>query len=311
MRNLRNILFHCAPGEAAAPALARVAALARKSDAILTVAGVLEEIPRDLWMLVPPIGAGPVTEMAAAELLERLEQLVEPHRRRGIEIDTEVLLGDPCRELVRAIERRRHDLLVVGMGEQAMSRRNLVRLLKTAPCPVWIARPGVTAPAGSILAAVDPAPGKESSSPLSRRVMEAAGAIARLEAARLEVLCVWDAPLNGILSRWPRLPPEQLRETADRAYRSARTSVEGLLSELGLSGSPNCLHMRRGRLTCALADLARSKPVDLVVVGVTAPNRGRSWFSASGAEALLDRLPCSLLTVRQEAQYAPARQKAA
>jgi len=175
MKNLRNILFHAVPGEAAAPALARVAALARKSDAILTVAGVLEEIPRELWMLVPPIGAGAVTEMAAAELLERLELLVEPHRRRGIEIDTEVLLGDPCRELVRAIERRRHDLLVVGMGEQTMSRRGLVRLLKAAPCPVWIARPGATAADGNILAAVEPGRDGQTSSLLCRRVMETAG----------------------------------------------------------------------------------------------------------------------------------------
>ena len=311
MKNLRNILFHAVPGEAAAPALARVAALARKSDAILTVAGVLEEIPRELWMLVPPIGAGAVTKMAAAELLERLELLVEPHRRRGIEIDTEVLLGDPCRELVRAIERRRHDLLVVGMGEQTMSRRGLVRLLKAAPCPVWIARPGATAADGNILAAVEPGRDGQTSSLLCRRVMETAGAIARLEAARLEVLCVWDAPLDGILSRWPRLPPERLREAADRAYRSARTSVEGLLGELGLPRLSNCLHMRRGRLTSALADLARSKPVDLVVLGLTARARTPGWFLASEVEALLDRLPCSLLTVRPEALDAPAKEEAA
>ncbi len=296
MKKLRNILFYAAP-DAAAPALARAAALAKKSDAVLTVAGVLEEIPRDLWMLVPPIGTGPVAELAAAEMLERLEQLVEPLRRRGVDVDTEVLLGDPCRELVRAIERRRHDLLVVGAGERAASRRTLVRLLKTAPCPVSIVRDAETVPAGNILAAVELRHGDETTRLLSRKVVETAAAIARLEAARLEVLCVSDAPLDGILAR--------------RGDGSANAAVEGLLGKLDLPAPVSQLHLERGRLAPALAGAARRAPVDLVVVGVAPRSRTRGWFSASGLETLLEELPCSLLAVRQPMADSPAKQRAA
>jgi nucleotide-binding universal stress UspA family protein len=297
MKKLRNILFYAAPGAATAPALARAAALAKKSDAVLTVAGVLEEIPRDLWMLVPPIGTGPVAELAAAEMLERLEQLVEPLRRRGVDIDTEVLLGDPCRELVRAIERRRHDLLVVGAGERAASRCTLVRLLKVSPCPVSIVRNAGRTPAGNILAAIEPGQGDETARLLSRKVVETAAAVARLEAARLEVLCVSEVPLDGILPQ--------------RAGGCANAAVEELLGQLDLPAPVSRLHLERGRLAPALTEAARRAPVDLVVLGVAARSRARGWFCASRLETLLEELPCSLLAVRQQMADFPAKQEAA
>lgn len=296
MKKLRNILFYAAP-DAAAPALARAAALAKKSDAVLTVAGVLEEIPRDLWMLVPPIGTGPVAELAAAEMLERLELLVEPLRRRGVDIDTEVLLGDPCRELVRAIERRRHDLLVVGLDARAASRRTLVRLLKTAPCPVSIVRGAGSAPAGSILAVVEVDQGDETGRLLNRKVVETAAAIARLEAARLEVLCVSDVPLEVGL--------------AQRAGGCANAAVEGLLGRLDLPTPVSRLHLERGRLAPALVEAVRRAPVDLVVLGVAARSRARGWFSGPRLETFLDELPCSLVLVRQQMADFPAKQEAA
>lgn len=310
MKKLRNILFYAAPG-AAAPALARAAVLAKKSDGVLTVAGVLEEIPRELWMLVPPMGTGPVAELAAAEMLERLEQLAEPLRRRGIDIDTEVLLGDPCRELVRAIERRRHDLLVVGADGRAASRRTLVRLLKAAPCPVCIVRNLERPPAGNILAAIEADPREEVSRQLSRRVLETAAAIARLEAARLEVLYVRDAPPDGNPVRRAGPADDALEGPAEPAGSCANASIEGLLGELERAVPVSRLHARGGGLARALAETVRRAPVDLVVLGVTARSRARGWFSCSRLEALLEELPCSLLAVGQRREDLPAKREAA
>ncbi|HSW49787.1 MAG TPA: universal stress protein [Bryobacteraceae bacterium] len=58
-------------------------ALARRNHARMTVATVMEALPREMRMLVPSIGLRDLLDLAVQEQRARLELLVEPARRES------------------------------------------------------------------------------------------------------------------------------------------------------------------------------------------------------------------------------------
>jgi universal stress protein E len=315
MLQFRNLLFVTTP-DGSAEALSRAAALAKKSDAILTVVEVLDELPRDLRMLVPPMGPQTVEELAAAEALERLEQVVEPFRRRGVEIDTDVLLGDPCQELVREAARRNHDLLLVAAAGRPGLRDRIfgstaLQLMRKCPCPVWVVRDSEQPRCGRIVAAVNPENGDENKRRLSRNILEVAAALARFEQSQVDILHVWDLPLEKTFRRRAGLSRQEIGSMIQTVFASAKRSLQELVGQADLQGIQYRLHLTRGKPAPAIAEFARRTGVDLLVMGVMQRTGAAALLAANCAEEVLKELDCSILTIRQEVSRTPAKQQAA
>lgn len=128
-----------------------------------------------------------------------------------------VTIGTPFIEVIQAVLRDGHDLVIKPVRERPSSRGLFastdMHLLRKCPCPVWIDRepesPGSTQPAdptdvgaeprcARVLAAVDAT--QPDSLTLNRSILDAAAAVAGLDDAALDVVHAWQAPYDGSLA---------------------------------------------------------------------------------------------------------------
>lgn len=323
MKGFRNILCALSPAPENVPALARAVSLATNNQAALTVAEVIPRLTAGYRM---PDG-GPVSEDLQRRLrddhLRALEDFTAPHRR-GLAVEHDVLLGTPFLELIRAVLRSGHDLLIKPAEDPGYVERLFgsddMHLLRKCPCPLWLTRPGEKPDYQRILAAVDfdleaeEAGAVPSDGELNTAILELASSLAVSDFAELHVMHAWDAPAEGILRRW-NYDPEEIAiryVEAERArHRAALDALARSLRErLGAESyeylSPR-FHLQRGPASRAVAQAAGDLDADLVVMGTLARSGIAGLFIGNTAEAILEQLRCSVLALKPPGFVSPVR----
>jgi nucleotide-binding universal stress UspA family protein len=95
MKRFKNILFFTDINEKSQFAFDCAVDLARRNEGRLTVAGVRQELPRDLQRLAAALPMESLEEVADRDLRERLEAFVAPFRTSGLSLEIEVLNVKP------------------------------------------------------------------------------------------------------------------------------------------------------------------------------------------------------------------------
>jgi nucleotide-binding universal stress UspA family protein len=140
----RTILVAVDGTDSSMRALAWAAGLAQRTGAPLT--GL--QIPRVsvvemslASMELAGVATMPTTDMlnVHARSRQHLDKAFTDIRNDGVTVSLEVLRGDPVDEIVRAAQRHRADLLVIGAAASNLGRRNVAaRLVRKATCPITI-----------------------------------------------------------------------------------------------------------------------------------------------------------------------------
>jgi universal stress protein E len=221
----KNILCVVTADETAELTVERAASLAANNQAGLTLVSV---VPRIAEAARLPDGERPSSgELQAsmeARQLQLLESFAEPHRA-GLDIRHEVLVGDVFLEVIRAVLRSGHDLVIKPAENPGWTARLFgsddMHLLRKCPCPVWLTQPDEKSNYGCILAAVDlgPEPGEALQDGLNRRLLELASSLALSDFAALHVVHAWEAIGEAALRTWSDKP-----ELASLRYVEAERS---------------------------------------------------------------------------------------
>jgi universal stress protein E len=158
MKRFKNILCVVTPEETCRPALARAVSLAVSNQAELTVAVVMPQLSSGIGMPDGgPISVDLQTKMKA-DRLQALKSLTETYRQK-IHTEHEILTGVGFLEIIRAVLRNGHDLLIKPAENPHFMERLFgsedMHLLRKCPCPVWLTKPEEKPNYGCILAAVD------------------------------------------------------------------------------------------------------------------------------------------------------------
>lgn len=182
---------------------------------------------------------------------------------------------------------RRADLLLLGARGRPGAARFLLgataeRAVRTAPCPVWLVRPGAPpGPIRRILCAVD-------GSAAADAALSVAGRLAGCLGADLAAVCVLPR-LDGPLALTLRPPIPRARATA-RGFRAA-------LARADLGAVPVRVVCRRGRTDQAILRAAAELQADLLVLGCAGRTGLRRLGRPNTAERVLRGAPCDLLVV--------------
>lgn len=312
MQRFQNILVLTGGEESAGRLLERAAALARRNRARLTVAGVVDALPRDMQPLVPAIDIGDLVALALEEMLAQIEPLVEPERQKGLEIETRALCGTPFLEVIRAVLRDGHDLVMTTAGEQgasggALSGGTTMHLLRKCPCPVWVVSPAQRHSYARVMAAVDPATPDDAHQSLNIKILQLATSLARIEGSELHVVHAW-LPVGErlLIPRW-RLPDEKADALAQHCAAAHQRAFEDLLAKAPLEDLRVQVHLVKGDAGEAVPALARSKHAGVVVMGTVCRTGIPGLFIGNTAERILRRVDCSVLTVKPEGFATPVK----
>jgi nucleotide-binding universal stress UspA family protein len=287
MRFLRSILFatdfHAACQEAATEAVVRLASV---FDSRVTLFHVVEPLPS--W----PLAHQPNRELAT----EPLGELAEELERRGVTVaDSSIAIGPGAHTILRRAVEIDADLIVLGAGDHALADSFRVgpttaAVMLHAHQPVLAARPGEPKPKfEKLLCPVD-------HSPASQRGLRNAIQLARRLKSQLLVLSIVP-PVPWVAPHTELGPVESSSIQHDIAWRE---EFERFLLGTDFTGVNWTREIRKGVAANEIVAAAREHKSDTIVMGST----GRSGLSlmlmGSVTRRVLQQLPCSVLTVKQE-----------
>ena len=309
MKRFKNILL-LAGGEGwKETALKRALTLAKNNKAKLNVVEVIEELPREMQMLITSMHLADLQEVAITEQSKQLERIIAPIRDKGVQVTAKVLIGTSFLEIIREVLRNRHDLVIKtarGKGglKEILFGSTAMHLMRKCPCPVWVIKPTHHKKYLRIMAAVDPDPSDKVKNALNTRIMELAISLARLEGSEFHVVHAWASlygEMRGGLSKGE----------VDSLARETRKMHKGRLVELLDKHAPETpkdrIHLLKGRAERLIPALAKRKRIELIVMGTVCRTGIAGFFIGNTAEKVLQQVDCSVLTLKPDGFVTPIK----
>lgn len=314
MKRIKDILCVVESVPACKPALERAVDLAQKNRGDLTVVEVVEHVTEGIEM--PELGSNSADLQGALISASRqtLEALVAPYRAR-VAIQTKVLQGKPCLEIIREVLQNGRDLVIKIPETQDWMDRLLgsadMNLLRNCPCPVLIVKPAALSSYRRILAAID----LESTCPpdelaarhaLNLQIFEMASSLAQSDLAELHLVQAWHAvgesAMHGAFLHATEekinVYVEQVRQQQLAELDAFLREVAGNLGQEAMNDLHPRIHLMHGFPRKVIPALAREIEVDLIVMGTVARTGLPGLILGNTAEIILNQIDCSVLAIK-------------
>jgi nucleotide-binding universal stress UspA family protein len=228
---------------------------------------------------------------------------VEAIRRDGLDIVAEIRDGDAAREIVRAADTFRADLLVVGSrGLSALERFVLGsvadKVAHLSHCPVLIARPPRHQMREVILAIDDSAHAAEAAAFIVRFPLPAGAHITVCNTYPVS----HPRPYAGAGGEpfYPDVFEQAMSEVRQSRRSHAEQLVRGVAGRLRAHGYQCSPETREGDPAGEILALAEEREADLIVAGARGVSLLRGLLVGSVAGRLVKAAPCSVLLVHVE-----------
>ena len=300
MKQFKNILFVVESGEACELTLERAVTLAEENQASLTVIDFVERVAAGIKM-----PSGPE---------QYLESLIRPFRER-LRIQTKVLKGKPCLEIIREVLSNGHDLVIKSPEPQHWQNYFLGgtdrHLLRKCPCPVWLDRPDASKNPLRILAAVDvidmcSLKAHKLRQDLSLKVLEMASTLASYTLAELHVMHAWELKGESLMRGvFINMSEEKVLAEVEQVKQEHATWFNELLREVPKKlgqGNIACpepqTYLVKGSGLKEVLTLTNQIKADLVVLGTVCHTGLTGICIGNPAEMVLNQINCSVLTIK-------------
>ena len=319
MKRFSNILLAVDECKENTAALKRAVTLARNNQAHLTICTVVDAIPADMRVAITAITPAELNAIAASEKQVWLDALIESVPTEGVPVDRKLLVGKPFIEIIRQVLKEGHDL-VIKCAETNAGLTGLLfgstdmHLLRKCPCPVWITGPEEQDRYRRILAAVDRGHGDPVADALNRQILEMSSSLALTESSELHVVHAWRFAAEELLrSRRTILSDNEIDAMVEEEVHARRRWLEDCVRTYGTNAEENAidpqLHLIKGTAEDVVPTVARDFDVDLIVMGTVARTGIPGFFMGNTAESILNRIECSVLTVKPPGFESPVRPK--
>ena len=308
MKDFRNILMVCDEQSAHEAVIGRAIWLAKANAARITLVDVVDAAPGELSRMFAALPGHRARDFES-EVLEfhrnRLAGIAAPIKAEGLKTTELVLQGIPFVEIIRKVLRDGHDLVMKGAagadgGGSPFFASTDLHLLRKCPCPVWVMKRKRPQQYDLVLAAVDPDPEDEQRDALNRQTMDLATSLARRDGGELHVVNAWQLDEEKTLrhSNFTRLPEEEVDLLVEAKRRESERKLTELLHHYPEERFARQVHLLKGAARDVIPDFARERRADLIVMGTVGRVGIRGLFIGNTAEAILNRVECSVLAVK-------------
>lgn len=312
MRRFQNILVVCGEGSGEAHALERAMWLASANGAAVRLVEIVHSAPGELSEILSRVFGSKGVELqdklvSARE--ERLHALAAPFRAQGISVEINLVHEPGFRGIIQLVLRHGHDL-VLKSGERSPGKPFFhgpdMHLMRKCPCPVWILNSATPAQTSRILAAVDPGPVESERNALAQTVMQLATSLARQDTARLDVMNVWalaeESALRGSLAP---VPDTEVDKIVGVEKETSAQRLDQLTSGFAeFDDVMRVLHIK-GVAEDVIPDHVAAEGIDTIIMGSVGRSGVSGLFIGNTAETILNRVACSVLTVKPEGFISP------
>lgn len=313
MKRFKNILLVCNFDARQHMAVERAVSLARQNEARLTVFSVIRELPAEVHMATTGLLSRELLDLVVNDYREKVDALAADMVQQGVDARTQVVTGTPFLEIIRQVLRDRHDLVILaaegkgGVKERLFGSTSM-HLMRKCPCPVWVVKSAKRAKYKRVLAAVDitndfPDRDRESLNPL---IMQLASSLVRMDGSEFHLVQVWSVFAEGYLEVRGQMEDTSLSKLRKDTKRQYTRKLDSLLADVDLNGITVHKHLPRSdNASRAIIKLAKSKKIDLLVMGTVCRTGLAGFFIGNTAEKVLSEVNCSVLTVKPEGFITP------
>ncbi len=313
MHKLKHILYFADGEFGPTSAFRRAVALAERHGARLTLMDVTIESGFSAE-LVQQFGLGDdvqQSEQRYAALTHLAEDWV-----RGQAARLRVTIGTPFIEVIRAVLRDDHDLVLKparGRAGHALFASHDMHLLRKCPCPVWIDREPLqpehpTAPprCRRVLASVDAM--QPTAAALNRRILEAAIAVKQQDEAEINIAHAFQPRFGGRHhASTTQALESQLADAIAHLERQHTDALHALVADHRERLTDGNLHLLRGEPASQVLACAEALGSDLLVLGTLSRPREPGLFIGTTAEDLLQGAKTSVLALKPDGFVTPVQ----
>ena len=294
MHRFKKILFSPLGDEHNPSAVRRVADLASRNDAALTLFGALDEpslVQRALHTAAWLDAAQEAEEKAMSAKLARCVP-----KDVNIEVELVTAYGNRSLRIIEQVLTSNHDLVVVTTDEDDEDHATIKRLLRKCPCPVWVIR-RTRARTQRVLAAVDPAPNARE---LNLTVLQLAASMVQLYGGELHVAHAWELYGEATMrsSGFVRTSAAEIAMLLEEEEARHRAAVAELLATTDLEDHPWQVHLHKGPASEVVCDVVAKNRINLLVMGTVARTGVRGLIIGNTAESVVDNVRCSVIAVK-------------
>jgi len=241
------------------------------------------------------------TELERSRLEKEAHKILAHFRARagdsGVQARTKLGFGAPWEEICRQVLGENHDLVIVGTRDLSRAGRILfgstgMKLLRSCPCPVWVARPGTGWSHLNILVPSD-------LSEVSLEALRLAITCGQIVDARIHVLHALEGP--GAPPPWyGRQAKELFDEFSDERRVESKRRLQEQIAQADGSKLPHGpqIHIADGRADEAILRAIEDLRIGLVVMGTAARSGLQALTLGNTTERLVSQMQCSLLAVK-------------
>ncbi len=312
MRRFKNLLVVCDDRSAFAHALDRVRWLARANDADVTLIDVVDGAPGELGRLfgaLPGSRGQEIEEQVLEAHRSRIERIAAPLRDEGLRVRTSVRQGTPFIEIIRRVLRDGHDLVIKGADlspDRPLFRGPDLHLLRKCPCPVWVLNSRSGPRSSRILACVDAEAENPVRVALNKTIMDLATSLGAQDDAKIDVLTVWCVQEEETLRHSiVKIPDSEIAAILRREETETGARLAELLARYeSFAERLRPFHVK-GVAADVIAQHVADEGIDTVVMGTVARTGIAGFFIGNTAETVLNRVSCSVLTVKPRGFVSP------
>ncbi len=234
--------------------------------------------------------------------LRALEELVERAREADARAELALVRDRAWMELIRAVRDPESDLVLVARRNQLDGGATLGgvarKLMRKCPCPVWVVKPEASLEPHTIVAATD-------LTAVGSRAIELGAELAEICASSLHVVHAWQIPASVPILSELEVTPQPRQELAE-LERVIAERFQATLRSLELPLEP-VSHLQCAPPSLAIRELVEHVGADLLVMGTLSRGGIAGFLMGNTAERLLDRVHCSLLTIKPRDFVSPVR----
>lgn len=312
MKRFSNILVVADEESGSDAVFARARWLAEANGAKLTLIDVIDTSAGELARLFSALSGARAREVEGDVLAyhrERLDTLADTLRDDGLSVETKVLQGVAFIETIRHVLKHENDLVLKGAHVTpglSILRGPDLHLLRKCPCPVWILTNTTKPTSRRIMAAVDPDPEDAVRDKLNRTVMELATSLSRQDEAKLDVVNAWHLQEESTLrSTRIKMPKDEIEAILKKAELDSSNRLQALVADFeAYEDIMRVVHMK-GVPADVIAEHAETEQIDTLVMGTVGRTGLAGFFIGNTAETILNRVGCSVLTVKPEGFVSP------
>lgn len=303
MSQYQRLFLVVSPDMCRTPAFERAVALAKASGAALHMGLFTHVETLSTVGALNPEGMKQAVDNYLASYREWLEEEASILREQDLKVTTEVVWAKrPADEIIMHAQNMPVDMVIKDVRPEPAVMRAFVtpqdwQLLRRCSAPLHLVTDAHNPKPLKVVAAVDPFVHTDGASEFNDQIIRAAQGLALQCGAELHLMHACDAkserPFGSATLNLPWLGDlaAKLKSTAQETFRL-------LADRHGVPEKQR--HFLIGSPVATLADYATKHEIDVVVMGSSLRKSFERDILGSTTEALLYRLPCSVLVVHPE-----------